>query len=252
MKLEIILDLYSAPGRLAKQQHEEERMKTALMILLLCLAFMTLLAEPNYSDALLQTAQSGDAEAQNDLGLCYFHGYGTVQNDHEAAIWFSSSAEQHFADAEYNLGTCYLEGRGVVRNLPEAKLWLQKAAEQGHELAIALLRERFDTHVESDRPGLTFVSYDDPPVLIGTIQPEYPAFARRAGIQGTVVLEVEVLRDGSIRDIRVRRSVQAGAGGVDEAAVAAIRRVRFQPGKSSGQPVDTLVLVPVTFTLQDN
>ena len=38
-------------------------MKTALMILLLCLAFMTLLAEPNYSDALLQTAQSGDAVA---------------------------------------------------------------------------------------------------------------------------------------------------------------------------------------------
>ncbi|MEF3694020.1 MAG: energy transducer TonB [Candidatus Cloacimonadota bacterium] len=97
-----------------------------------------------------------------------------------------------------------------------------------------------------------FIPYDDPPVPIGSISPEYPDFAKRAGVQGTVVLEVEVYSDGVVGDIRVRRSVQAGPGGLDEAAIAAVRRIRFQPGRSSGRPVDTLVIVPIEFTLARN
>jgi len=96
-----------------------------------------------------------------------------------------------------------------------------------------------------DKP-VNFVAYDDPPVVIGTISPEYPEFAKRARQQGTVVLEVEVLKDGSIRNIVVKRSVP---GGLDEAAIAAVRKVRFQPGRSSGQPVDCLVIIPVEFKL---
>ncbi len=98
---------------------------------------------------------------------------------------------------------------------------------------------------EDDKP-VNFVAYDDPPVVIGTISPEYPDFARRAKQQGTVMLEVEVLKDGSVRDIRVKRSVP---GGLDEAAIAAVRKVKFQPGRSSGQPVDCLVIIPVEFKL---
>lgn len=99
---------------------------------------------------------------------------------------------------------------------------------------------------EEDNSMVNFVAYDDPPVVIGTISPEYPDFARRAKQQGTVMLEVEVLKDGSVRDIRVKRSVP---GGLDEAAIAAVRKVKFQPGRSSGQPVDCLVIIPVEFKL---
>ena len=98
---------------------------------------------------------------------------------------------------------------------------------------------------QDDKP-VNFVAYDDAPVVIGTIAPEYPEFARRAKQQGTVVLEVEVLRDGSVRNITVKRSIP---GGLDEAAIAAVRKVRFQPGRSSGQPVDCLVIIPVEFKL---
>ena len=97
-----------------------------------------------------------------------------------------------------------------------------------------------------------FTPYDDPPVPIGAISPEYPEFARRAGLQGTVILEVEVYADGVIGDISVRRSVQSGPGGLDEAAIAAVRRIRFRPGMSSGRPVNTLVIVPIEFTLSRN
>jgi len=94
-----------------------------------------------------------------------------------------------------------------------------------------------------------FVEYDDPPVMLGNLNPEYPAFARNAGLQGMVVLEVEVYRDGTIGDIRVRRSLQSGPGGLDESAIKAVRKMKFQPGRSSGQPVDTMVIIPIEFKL---
>ena len=100
---------------------------------------------------------------------------------------------------------------------------------------------------QEDERVVNFVPYDDAPVIIGKIEPVYPEFAKRNKLQGTVVLEVEVLKDGSIRDIRVRRGV---GGGLDEAAIEAVRKVRFQPGKSSGQAVDCLVIIPVEFKIQ--
>jgi protein TonB len=100
----------------------------------------------------------------------------------------------------------------------------------------------------NERP-FDFVPWDDPPVPIGGIKPEYPDFARRARVQGTVVLEVDVYKDGTVGNIKVIRSVQPGPGGLDEAAIAAVRKVKFQPGKSSGNPVDTTVTIPLEFKL---
>jgi len=104
-----------------------------------------------------------------------------------------------------------------------------------------------DNITSSDERPFDFVPWDDPPVPIGRIDPEYPDFARRARIQGTVVLEVDVFKDGTIGNIEVKRSVQPGPGGVDEAAINAVRKVRFQPGKSLGKPVDTKVIIPLEF-----
>ncbi len=100
-----------------------------------------------------------------------------------------------------------------------------------------------------DGKPFEFTEYSDEPVPIGRIAPKYPDFARKAGVQGTVILEVEVYRDGSVRNIVVKKSIQAGPGGLDEAAITAVRAVRFQPGKSGGNPVDTKVILPVEFKL---
>ncbi len=97
-----------------------------------------------------------------------------------------------------------------------------------------------------DETPVNFVPYDDPPVVIGSIVPIYPEFARKNRVQGTVVLEVEVLKDGSVRNIHVRRSVP---GGLDQAAIEAVKKVKFQPGRSSGQPVDVLLIMPIEFKL---
>ncbi|HOH46668.1 MAG TPA: energy transducer TonB [Candidatus Cloacimonadota bacterium] len=77
------------------------------------------------------------------------------------------------------------------------------------ERAIAQIADIYSS-IEHANPAqgedrnVEFIPYDDPPVPIGTISPEYPDFAKRAGVQGTVVLEVEVYRDGQVGDIRVK------------------------------------------------
>jgi len=118
------------------------------------------------------------------------------------------------------------------------------------QAALEKLGNLYETNAKSmnseDNAMVNFVPYDDAPVVIGTIAPEYPEFARRAKLQGTVVLEVEVLKDGSVRGIEVKRKV---GGGLDEAAVAAVKKVRFQPGRSSGQPVDCQVIISVEFKI---
>ncbi len=97
-----------------------------------------------------------------------------------------------------------------------------------------------------------FVVYDEPPQPIRRVNPEYPTFARRSGIQGQVVLEVEVLRDGTVGAVEVTRSLMAGPGGLDEAAVRAVRQWEFTPAKSQGQPIAVWARIPIDFQLEGN
>lgn len=94
-----------------------------------------------------------------------------------------------------------------------------------------------------------FVVYEDPPVPIRQVVPKYPEFARNSGIQGEVVLEVEVFENGTVGAINVIKSLMSGPGGLDEAAIKAVRQWEFQPAKSGGRPVAVWVTFPVEFTL---
>ena len=44
-------------------------------------------------------------------------------------------AEQGYANAQYNLGVCYYNGEGVERDYEQAVYWYEKTAEQGQEFA---------------------------------------------------------------------------------------------------------------------
>jgi protein TonB len=106
-----------------------------------------------------------------------------------------------------------------------------------------------DTDANFEDRSVEFVPYEDPPEIIGNLTPVYPDFAKRARVQGTVVLEVEVYADGVVGEIKVTRSVQSGPGGLDEAAIDAVRRIRFKPGREKGKPVNTTVIIPIEFKL---
>ena len=80
--------------------------------------------------------------------------------------------------------------------------------------------------------------------------PAYPPLARLRGYQGVVVLFVEVLVDGRVGQVGIRRS--AGHEILDRAALEAVRTWRFEPGRKEGRTVTMSVEVPVRFVLNGN
>ena len=77
--------------------------------------------------------------------------------------------------------------------------------------------------------------------------PSYPRSSRRRGEEGKVILRVEVLANGRAGTVTVGRS--SGFGRLDEAASDAVRRWRFHPAQRQGQPIATVVRIPVRFAL---
>ncbi len=92
------------------------------------------------------------------------------------------------------------------------------------------------------RPG----SGIEPPRLLREVKPEYTEAARRAAIEGDVLLEVIVLADGSVGEVRVVRGLGFG---LDERAVRAMRQWRFHPAERRGVPVGVQVEVAMSFRL---
>ncbi len=76
--------------------------------------------------------------------------------------------------------------------------------------------------------------------------PEYSDEARKAKCQGTVLLWLIVGPDGKPRDIRVQQSLGMG---LDERAVEAVRKWKFEPAMKDGRPVAVQVNVEISFRL---
>jgi hypothetical protein len=85
---------------------------------------------------LLKAADSGDAEAQNDLALLFLE-----HNKLKSAVyWLELAAKQQFTDAMHLLGCCYLEGNGLPKDDNLAIMWIAKAASLGHSIAVAQIQ----------------------------------------------------------------------------------------------------------------
>ncbi|HRN62722.1 MAG TPA: energy transducer TonB, partial [Luteimonas sp.] len=77
--------------------------------------------------------------------------------------------------------------------------------------------------------------------------PQYPPAAARAGIEGTVVLIIDVDANGNVTDVAVEKSSRNRD--LDRAAMQAARRWSFRPSIVNGQPAAGRVRVPVDFRL---
>ena len=82
-----------------------------------------------------QKAESGDANAQAEIGYSYQYGDGVEKNPNEALKWNLLAANQGNPMAQHNLAVMYDEGVDIPENNAEAIKWYRKAAEQGHPRA---------------------------------------------------------------------------------------------------------------------
>lgn len=86
------------------------------------------------------------------------------------------------------------------------------------------------------------------PTIRSEVRPSYTSEALRTTIQGSVILELVVRRDGQPTDIRIVQSLDPS--GLDKEAIKAVRQWRFNPGRIADTPVDVLVTVVMDFWIR--
>jgi len=96
-------------------------------------------------------------------------------------------------------------------------------------------------------------AYAGPDVVAGVIKvvvPTYSPEALQAAIEGSVELEVVVDGNGSVRDVRVTKSLDA-VHGLDNRAIEAARKWKFRPASIDGKEVACVVPIAVSFHLHE-
>lgn len=112
--------------------------------------------------------------------------------------------------------------------------------------------EREEIELEEETEEI-FIVVEEMPELIGgiaTIQEHirYPQIARKAGVQGMVVVQFVVDEKGNVRDPIIIKSV--GAGCDEEAVRVIMNHAKFKPGRQRGVPVRVRFSVPIRFQLK--
>ena len=86
-----------------------------------------------------------------------------------------------------------------------------------------------------------------PPKLVKEVEPVYPAEAKKAGIEGVVIMEATTDLYGRVANVRVLRSIPA----LDQAALDAVKQWVYEPMIINGKPQPVVFTVTVMFTLDD-
>ena len=84
------------------------------------------------------------------------------------------------------------------------------------------------------------------PVLSSRVEPQYPEAARKARMEGVVILEAIITDQGSVEDVRVLKSVNPL---LDASAVRAVQQWKYKPATLNGRAVRVYLTVTVTFRL---
>lgn len=106
-----------------------------------------------------------------------------------------------------------------------------------------LSTEAQSQQVHKPGPGVTL------PVVVREVKPAYTAEALQQKIQGSVILGIVVLADGTVGDITVKHSLDQEYG-LDQEAIKAAKEWLFKPGIKDGKPVPVEVTLELTFTLK--
>jgi len=85
-------------------------------------------------------------------------------------------------------------------------------------------------------------------VVTRSVEPDYPLLAKQMKVQGSVILQALIGRDGNIEDLHVL----SGPAILSSAAMQAVKQWRFRPYYLSGEPVETQARITVNFTISTN
>lgn len=127
----------------------------------------------------------------------------------------------------------------------------QQGVEGGIDYSLIEVEEKVVEEKKEDAPTY-FVAVEEMPEPIGGIAAiqqliEYPEIAKRAGVEGKVYVLAFVDENGNVTGAKIIKGI---GGGCDEAALDAVKKTKFKPGKQRGTPVKVQVSIPIVFKLQ--
>ena len=93
----------------------------------------------------------------------------------------------------------------------------------------------------------TVIAY---PLYRENAPPAYPEIARVRGYEGIVLVSAEILPDGRVGNMKIRKS--SGYAILDQSAIEAVKPWKFEPAKKSGNPFTVWVELPIKFILHNN
>ena len=101
--------------------------------------------------------------------------------------------------------------------------------------------------------GEVYMVAEDPPELSGGMKAlqksiQYPEMAKEAGIEGRVIVQFIVDKDGAVTNPTVAQGVHEQ---LNEAALEAVKQQAFSPGRQDGEPLKVQMSLPVTFRLDN-
>ncbi len=93
---------------------------------------------------------------------------------------------------------------------------------------------------------------DEMPAPVGGLESiiksiKYPSLAQKAGVEGKVFVLAYINEKGGVDDVKVVKGIGAGC---DEAAVDAVKKAKFTPGKIKGSPAKVKLSLSLTFKLK--
>lgn len=115
--------------------------------------------------------------------------------------------------------------------------------------------EMLDEPPPPPESNVIFIAYDEPPEPMGgyaAIQKAvvYPEIAREAGIEGTVIVQATIGKDGRVIETTILKGIPKT--GLDEAAMDAIKVIKWKPAYQRDKAVTVRISVPVVFRLKNN
>jgi protein TonB len=85
-----------------------------------------------------------------------------------------------------------------------------------------------------------------PPKLLEKVEPDYPVGIRKQGVEGVVILEAIITTDGNVENPTILKHLDPT---LDDSALHAIKRWKYEPAKYDGDPVAVYLAVTTTFSL---
>jgi uncharacterized protein len=223
---------------------------------------------------LQKAAEQGHLAAQFKLGQMYHEGKDVARNDSEALKWIGKAADEGDLKAQEYLGQMY----GTAQDCIHAYMWLTVSVDgsvnkvdlskAATRLRDSILKKMTPEQIEEAQrlakeweaayvkkmpdylrrtpaiPSIWGVKF---PAVLHEEKPSYAPEARSANIEGTVLFQFIVRKDGTVDSFKILRGL---GHGLDISAITTVaKKWRFKAGTFQDEPVDVQILFEVSFHL---